>query len=263
MKMLEFDSRNMFGTDGSGNQKKIWIDNKHLVKVNSKLREASKEVDACKLAELFGLNHANYKEIKVLVDGIEKNACITENYLGANDSEITMCEILDSLNVILTYKMSAVEVINIVINSIVKYTDNALSQQAVTFYIYSMMLFDFLICNDDRHLNNFGLIYNEKTKQFRFAPLYDHGETFFRTDATLTMKEYETKVRRFKSKPFSTNQVKNLGDLSISKQVFLIMLKNLGSKQKIIDSDIKEGYKLTIIRQFNKLCDLFNIKDYC
>lgn len=72
MKMLEFDSRNMFGTDGSGNQKKIWIDNKYLVKVNSKLREASKEVDACKLAELFGLNHANYKEIKVVVDGIEK-----------------------------------------------------------------------------------------------------------------------------------------------------------------------------------------------
>ena len=29
----------------------------------------------------FGLNHAKYKEIKVLVDGVEKNACITENYL--------------------------------------------------------------------------------------------------------------------------------------------------------------------------------------
>ena len=81
MKMLEFDSRTMFGTDGSGNQKKIWIDDKHLLKVNSQLREASKEVDACKLAELFGLNHATYKEIKVVVDGIEKNACITENYL--------------------------------------------------------------------------------------------------------------------------------------------------------------------------------------
>lgn len=37
MQMLEFDSRNMFGTDGSDNQKKIWIDNKYLVKVNSKL----------------------------------------------------------------------------------------------------------------------------------------------------------------------------------------------------------------------------------
>lgn len=261
--MLEFDSRNMFGTDGSGNQKKIWISNKYLVKVNSKLREASKEVDACKLAELFGLNHAKYKEIKVLVDGMEKSACITESYLDENDSDITMWEILDRLDAILTYKMSAVEVINIVINSIVKYTDGALSQQAVTYYIYSMTLFDFLICNDDRHLNNFGLIYNEETKQFRFAPLYDHGETFFRTDATLTRKEYETKSRRFKSKPFSTNQVKNLGDLSISKQVFLIMLKNLGNKQKIIDSDIKEGHKFTIVRQFNKLCDLLDIKDYC
>ena len=42
MTMLEFDSRNKFGIDGSGNQKKIWIDDKHLLKVNSQLREAIK-----------------------------------------------------------------------------------------------------------------------------------------------------------------------------------------------------------------------------
>ena len=138
-----------------------------------------------------------------------------------------------------------------------------LSRDSVIFYIYSMTLFDFLRCDGDGRGSDWVVGCNEKTKQFRFAPLYDHGETFFRTDATLTMKEYETKLRRFKSKPFSTNQVKNLGDLSISKQVFLILLKDLGSKQKIVDSDIKEGPKLTIIRQFNKLCDLFNIKDYC
>ena len=261
MKMLEFDSRNKFGIDGSGNQKKIWIDNKHLVKVNSQLREANKEVDACKLAELFGLNHAKYKEIKVLVDGREKNACITESYLNENDIEISVCKIYDFLKMNIPLNIDTRIVINTIIDGIVKYSH--LSRDSVISYIYSMTLFDFLICNDDRHLNNFGLIYNEKTKQFRFAPLYDHGETFFRTDATLTMKEYETKVRRFKSKPFSTSQVKNLGDLSVSKQVFLIMLKNLGSKQKIIDSDIKDGHKLTIIRQFNNLCDLFNIKDYC
>lgn len=261
MQMLELDSKNLFGSDGSGNQKKIWIDNKYLVKVNSKLREASKEVDACKLAELFGLNHALYKEIKVLVDGAEKTACITENYLGENDIEISVCKIYDFLKMNIPLNIDTRIVIDTIIDGIVKFSH--LSRDSVVFYIYSMTLFDFLICNDDRHLNNFGLIYNEETKQFRFAPLYDHGETFFRTDATLTRKEYETKSRRFKSKPFSTNQVKNLGDLSLSKQVFLIMLKNLGNKQKIIDSDIKEGHKLTIIRQFNKLCDLFNIKDYC
>lgn len=261
MKMLELDSKRLFGSDGSGNQKKIWIDNQHLVKVNSKLRESSKEVDACKLAELFGLNHAEYKEIKVLVDGVEKTACVTKNYLKENEIEVSICKIYDFLKMHIPLNIDTRQVIDMIIDGIVTFSH--LSREKVVYYIYSMTLFDFLICNDDRHLNNFGLIYNEETKQFRFAPLYDHGETFFRTDAVLTMKEYEIKLRRFKSKPFSTNQVKNLGDLNISKQVFLSMLKNLGTRQRILDLDIREGHKLTIIRQLNKLCKLFGIKDFC
>ena len=41
--MLELDSKYMYGTDGSGNQKKIWIDN-YLYKVDSKFRDSTKEV---------------------------------------------------------------------------------------------------------------------------------------------------------------------------------------------------------------------------
>ena len=65
--MLKLDSRYMFGTDGSCNQKKIWI-NDCFYKVDSKFRESTKEVSACSIAEAFNLKHVTYKRLKCIVD---------------------------------------------------------------------------------------------------------------------------------------------------------------------------------------------------
>ena len=43
-----------------------------------------------------------------------------------------------------------------------------------------MMIFDALIYNTDRHLNNFGLMVNNKTNQpYAFAPIFDNGLSLF------------------------------------------------------------------------------------
>lgn len=43
-----------------------------------------------------------------------------------------------------------------------------------------MLIFDALICNEDRHFGNFGLMVNNKTNQpYAFAPLFDHGLSLF------------------------------------------------------------------------------------
>ena len=43
-----------------------------------------------------------------------------------------------------------------------------------------MMSFDALICNTDRHLNNFGLMVDNKTNQpYAFAPIFDNGLSLF------------------------------------------------------------------------------------
>lgn len=34
-----------------------------------------------------------------------------------------------------------------------------------------MLLFDYLLCNEDRHLNNFGILRGDETGAFRFPPL--------------------------------------------------------------------------------------------
>lgn len=43
-----------------------------------------------------------------------------------------------------------------------------------------MLIFDALICNEDRHFGNFGLIVDNHTNRpVRFAPLFDHGLSLF------------------------------------------------------------------------------------
>ena len=45
---------------------------------------------------------------------------------------------------------------------------------------HDMLIFDCLIYNEDRHSGNFGLILDSRTlKPLEFAPLFDHGRSFF------------------------------------------------------------------------------------
>ena len=47
-------------------------------------------------------------------------------------------------------------------------------------YLYRMIAADFLICNNDRHLSNFGFIRSAETGKLKgFAPIFDSGSAFF------------------------------------------------------------------------------------
>lgn len=47
-------------------------------------------------------------------------------------------------------------------------------------FIDNMIIFDFLICNVDRHTSNFGTLTDELGREFG-APLYDHGQSLLST----------------------------------------------------------------------------------
>ena len=57
-----------------------------------------------------------------------------------------------------------------------------------------MLVFDALICNEDRHFGNFGLMVDNHTNQpYAFAPLFDHGLSLFNyamPDDLKTLDEY-------------------------------------------------------------------------
>ena len=57
-----------------------------------------------------------------------------------------------------------------------------------------MLIFDALICNEDRHFGNYGLMVdNETNRPYAFAPLFDHGLSLFNyamPDDLKTLDEY-------------------------------------------------------------------------
>ena len=52
--------------------------------------------------------------------------------------------------------------------------------EEVYHHFVDMLIFDALICNEDRHFGNFGLMVDNKTNRpYAFAPLFDHGLSLF------------------------------------------------------------------------------------
>lgn len=81
--------------------------------------------------------------------------------------------------------------------------------------INQMLALDYIIVNEDRHLNNFGLIRNAETLEYTSAaPIYDNGTSMWFNTATPNIK---AGARDISSKPFKTNhsdQIKLVTDFS-------------------------------------------------
>lgn len=70
--------------------------------------------------------------------------------------------------------------------------------------------------------------------------------------------EYTKYDRKFKSKPFSTNPDKNIGDYVRVKNSLIKMLNNSNGLKGIEESSIGIGHKTTILRRIHRLRDMLN-----
>ncbi|WP_196598704.1 HipA domain-containing protein [Pectinatus frisingensis] len=81
--------------------------------------------------------------------------------------------------------------------------------------IDTMLAFDYLINNNDRHYGNFGFIRNSETLKFiGFAPLFDHGNSLWYKDITKNMKLKSQEAKPFRS--LHENQIKLIEESTIS-----------------------------------------------
>lgn len=67
-------------------------------------------------------------------------------------------------------------------SDIYNYTCDLLSRtgaSGVSDYIDKMLTLDYVMCQTDRHYNNFGLLHNIKTNKWEMSPLYDSGDACF------------------------------------------------------------------------------------
>lgn len=165
------------------------------------------EVIAARLAVQMGIPAVEYQLCRIhLEDGSTVLGTISPNFCEPEEQYISFETMVESSYEPVHWGVSAQENYELVL----KWFHNLTGQDAHA-YLDTMLLFDFLICNEDRHLNNFGILYHTAEQRYRFPPLFDNGYSLgFLQSEQKPAAQY---LYSCKAKPFST---------SFSKQLHLI-----------------------------------------
>ena len=120
--------------------------------------EPYSEFYAAQIAEAMGLNHVPY----TLSKWKGSLCCVCELFTDIDHSFVPMWRFCKTKS----------------IKEVAEYLRNLGEDYFNAFC--DMMIFDALIYNTDRHLNNFGLMVDNKTNQaYAFAPIFDNGLSLF------------------------------------------------------------------------------------
>ena len=190
-----------------GNLKKKWkiIDNKRvLIKGGSSpfRQEPYNEVIAYKIASALGLNCVSYDVIEI--DGYPYSVC--EDFINENE------DLVPAYWINKTLKKN---------NNDSSYTHlikcaNRIGIKDFEDYLNKLLVFDFIIANEDRHFNNFGVIRDSKNLNFIGpAPIFDSGSSFGFNKATIDVKPF----KEIETKPFKTNILEQLNLVSSFKWI--------------------------------------------
>ena len=186
--ILTDSERSRSGSDGisklspsvsvNGDMKKKWIirgGRRYLLKVNPSYysQQAVNEVIAGKLHERLGWkNYVSYEVGTIHISG-RKYPCSLSPMFTSVETEF-----VSAYQIVAAYKVP---------NDVSLY--EALIRQAVSLgadekevraFLEYMILTDFILTNTDRHLNNFGFIYDPRQHRLSgMAPLFDTGNSLF------------------------------------------------------------------------------------
>ena len=162
----------------NGDMKKKWIirdGGRYLLKVNPNYhsQQAVNEVIAGKLHERLGWkNYVSYEMGTIHISGREYPCSLSPMFTSVET------EFVSAYQIVAAYKVP---------NDVSLY--EALIRQAVSLgadekevraFLEYMILTDFILTNTDRHLNNFGFIYDPRQHRLSgMAPLFDTGNSLF------------------------------------------------------------------------------------
>ena len=107
---------------------------------------------------------------------------------------------------------------------------------------------------DVPNIRNFEIIKNEKTGAYRFAPIYDNGLSFLKSNAVLTQAELQKRLKKYKSMPFSRNPKTNLIDLKEARKIAYEYKTNADIKGGILNNfNIAEFHRRLANRRLDEL----------
>ena len=231
-------------TDGM--LKKAWIiDNgtRFLLKggYKNEILQPFNEVLATKICERLGFDHITYTLDKYKDLVVSKCACfINTNTELVTASQIMNCE--EKLNSIDDYE----NYIKILENHNVK---NAREKME------NMYILDYLIMNEDRHLNNFGIIRDVNTLEWiDVAPIFDNGQS-------LNIQDYNDKELIISGNGRLFYEVKSFDEIiKVVKDIKRIDLSKLDGIVEEFDVLLHEYQSITNMSdgRINRLCILLN-----
>lgn len=236
-------------TSSKGNQEK-WFDKEtdKWYKVDRMGYEALSETVISRLLQYSNIKNetpftfVSYDIERVKVHSRERNACISNNFLGEKQSIITVSHLLkqfvskDYMKKLKTLSSDKkrIEYLAQMVKEITKLYD---------FPEYLALLFeiDALFVNDDRHLNNIAVI--EENGKFSYCPVFDNGAGLLSDIVDYPMDiSARGLLKTVKARPFnmSFNRQKNIVTELYGRQLAIKKFK----KAEIVDvtSDLLEFY---------------------
>lgn len=190
------------------------------------------EYIAFEIGRELGINVIETKLEGVKYINKEVLVSITESFL--NDSEMYR-----SVSQFLTEdEKNCDELDDIIFNRFGKYKKE----------MYDMIVFDFLINNIDRHLNNFGFICDELGNIKEFAPIFDNGLSLFSDlNGSELTRNFILLDRASQSKPFRSKHYKQI---KLVPKEYIKYIDNLAGVYNIIDSiDFISGNRKELIKK--------------
>lgn len=137
------------------------------------------------VSELLGKTNVplfvSYDLCQIEYNGYVYNGCCSHDFMEENESLITLPRLFQMyLNEDLIGECERLDYTEEdCLRHIVDHVEKITGLSEFGQYLTCMLEMDMLFLNEDRHLHNIAVIYNEKMERYRYCPFFDHGGTLF------------------------------------------------------------------------------------
>lgn len=214
----------------NGQLKKVWIkkqNENYLYKGAGTIHnfEPINEVLASKICEILEVPHVKYTLDVVHSKRQDTLVSICKCAINPDEEIITASSILteEAKNITKTIKDFEIYVKILEKHNVPKAREN----------LEKMFMLDYIMLNEDRHLNNFGIIRNVKTLEWvRTCPIFDTGRSMNTNVTTAYWNFEEGEVKCFTQELISSKLLENLFTIKIEKSQI--------DKLKLLKKEYKE-----------------------
>lgn len=268
MQSYKLSVKGALAVNSSGGQLLKWrVGNKYIktsTLVTTTLKpsfmyESYAEVIASHLCKLLGFDHVSYSLCHVSLDnGLDTIACQSTNFLSETELYVSVAKLMLE---------GKIPMLSLGDSKLYDTLIHSVSKLCPTFweYVDTLLVLDYIILNDDRHLGNLGIVVG-KRGQGKCAPIFDCGNSLFFHKHTEGIN-YRPELNRYLiAKPFAKDFEQQLAlvqtNISLPRNIDTEMhtfIVNLVTKYELPRERGEFAYEV-IRRSLNKLVDRYG---YC